>query len=414
MRWPWIATIVVAMMVCGSAMAAEPAARPAEKVDMAEFVDGINAFGLRMYGQLSGEKGNVFFSPLSLHAALSMTSVGAKGETHAEMAKTLGLPTGEADAVGGAYAAFFERLFKDAARISTQELSIANGLWVSKQARLVEGFATVMQRDFQSESSTVDFSKPAEAVKLVNGWVAKRTKDRIQDILAPDALTRDTMLVLANALYFKNAWAEEFSKNRTADGDFKLGGGKTGKAKMMFRQSEYDYAETDDAQVLSMPYMGHRFSMVFVLPKQDDGLAELEKKLSPDTLTAWTNFTSSDVRVTLPRFTVTRDFQARKPLEALGMKRAFVGGKNGADFSGMVADEPVWIGFVVHKAFVAVDEVGTEAAAATVIGIVRGAAPLEPDEPKEFNADHPFLFMIRHNPIGTVLFMGRLADPSSE
>jgi len=396
------------------------AAQPVEKAVMAEFVDGINTFGLDMYGQLAGEKGNLFFSPLSLHAALSMVSVGARGETHVEMAKVLGLPRVEdgpltETAAGRLYKEFLDGLLTDAARVESQELSVANGLWVGKREQLVEAFAEAMQKDFQSESSTLDFSKPDQAVKIINDWVAKKTKDRIRNILAPDALNSDTVLVLANALYFKNAWADEFSKDRTTDGEFKLGGGKTVKAKMMSRQGEYDYAETDDAQALSMPYAGYQFSMVFVLPKKADGLAALEKKLSADQLKAWTTFTSSEVRVTLPRFKVTQAFEANKPLQTLGMKRAFVADKNGADFSGMVAgSEKVAISFVAHKAFVAVDEVGTEAAAATVIGMVRGAAPMEPRKPKEFKADHPFLFMIRHNQTGAVLFIGRLADPSTE
>ncbi|MCL2700854.1 MAG: serpin family protein [Phycisphaerae bacterium] len=385
---------------------------------MAKFVDGMNGFGLQMYGQLAEAEGNLFFSPLSLHAALSMTSVGARGETHAEMAAVLGLPGSEAEetspaAVGAYYKAFLGKMLADAARVKSQQLSVANGLWLNKKFSLVKGFDAAMRTDFQAEAGTADFADTKAAAKVVNDWVAKKTNNRVKDIISPAMLNRDTVLLLANALYFKGAWAEEFGKANTADGEFKLGGDKTVKAKMMSHKAEFDYAETDDAQVLAMPYAGHQFSMVIVLPKKVGGLAELEKNLSADSLAAWTTFESEDVRVTLPRFKVTRDFDARKPLEAMGMTKAF-SREGGADFSGMVADEKVAISFVVHKAFVAVDEVGTEAAAATVVGIARAMAPLEPKEPKEFKADHPFLFMIRHNQTGAILFIGRVADPTKE
>ncbi|MCL2700065.1 MAG: serpin family protein [Phycisphaerae bacterium] len=428
MRWSRIAVAVVAAMACGvgGGAMAEDKDSPAEKSDginirmdgeMAGYVRGMNAFGLKMYGQLAGAEGNVFFSPLSLHTALSMASVGARGETHAEMAKILGLPTRERgpaeEVVAHVYHEFFAtRLNTDAVSGGAKELSVANGLWVGQRKQLVERYAEVMKQHFQSESSTLDFSKSEAAAKEINGWVAKKTKDRIQDIVRADMFTDNTVLVLANAVYFKSDWADKFTTDWTKDGDFRLGGDKTVKVKMMFQEGRFDYAETDDAQVLSMPYKGRKFSMVFVLPKKADGLAELEKSLSADQLEAWTKFTPSEVWVTLPRFKVTREFDAIKPLQALGMKQAFVAGKDGADFSGMVADERVWIRVVAHKAFVDVNEVGTEAAAATVEAM--DSASDDEEEPKKFKADHPFLFMIRHNQTGAILFLGRLADPTKE
>ena len=419
MQYSRIVAVVVAVVACGiGGGATTEGADPPTVETSGPLADGMNAFGTAMFSQLSSREGNLFFSPLSLHAALSMTSVGARGETHAEMATVLALPPGEAGQsdparVGPLYREFFASLRKDAGGgKSSPELTIANGLWLNKQLRLAKGFGGVVKKDFLAEASTVDFSKPDAAAKEVNDWVAKQTKDRIRDILSPSSLNRDTVLLLANAIHFKSAWADAFSKDKTTDGEFRLGGDKTVKTKLMSRQGEYEYAETDDAQVLCLPYAGHTFSMVIVLPKTADGLAELEKTLSAEQLKAWTTFESETVRVTLPRFNIMRDFDAKEPLEAMGMVRAF---SDKADLSGMIEDEKnLHISFVVHKAFVAVDESGTEAAAATVVGIARTAAPLQPKEPKEFKADHPFLFLIRHNDTGAILFLGRLADPTKE
>jgi serpin B len=237
--------------------------------------------------------------------------------------------------------------------------------------------------------------------------VAEKTNDKIQNLIPPGLLSKLTRLVLTNAIYFKGRWEKEFDEERTADAPFWLAPQETVAVPMMRQEERFPYAESDGLQVLSLPYAGGELAMTILLPARRDGLAELEKRLSAESLARWHGRLSSrKVRVEIPRFEMTTRFRLGQALKELGMERAFGAG---ADFGGITPDSGFQLSEVVHKAFVEVNEEGTEAAAATaVVGITAampGRTPL-------FRADHPFLFLIRHRPSGTVLFMGRVANPA--
>jgi serpin B len=291
-------------------------------------------------------------------------------------------------------------------------LSTANALWAQKGYPWRPEYKKLVTDAYSAGLFDVDFlSASEEARGTINAWVEKETRDKIKNLLPQGSVTRDTRLVLTNAIYFKGDWQDPFKKEQTKDLPFTTADGKKVDAPLMHRVGGYQYAETDAFQVLDMPYTGRRISMTVILPRKADGLAGIEKDLNAEKLAATlkTLRHEKQVHVHLPRFKVEKSFTLNKPLIALGMKSAFAG----ADFSGMhTGGEQLDISAVIHKAFVDVNEEGTEAAAATgvVVGVT-SAAP--PPKPRYFKADHPFLFLIRDHKTGSVLFMGRLETPKS-
>ena len=380
---------------------------------------GGNAFAVGMYQQLKGEKGNLFFSPFSIRTALAMTYAGAAGNTAAQMDKALhyGLPK---DKLPGAFGELLKTLNtphmasfftgQGSEQKPAYELVVSNALWPAKAYPFKPQYVDLVKKDFSATLEEVDYAKaPQDARKTINDAVARQTKDKIKDLVPASLITPVTRLILTNAIYFKSNWSDKFEKEATKDAPFKLEGGKTANCPMMSRQGHYGYFEADDLQLLEMPYLSHDLSMYVVLPKKADGLAELEKKLSAKEFAKWLGQAKSPlVKVTFPRFKFSGSFSLADVLKAMGMADAF--SPAAADFSGMTTAEKLCISDVIHKSFVAVDEEGTEAAAATAVGMFGSGAP-KPEEPKVFTADHPFLFLIRHNATGAILFAGRLAAP---
>jgi len=369
-----------------------------------------DAFAVAMYGRMAAQKGNVFFSPSSIHTALAMTYAGAAGQTATQMFQALALPGDlPATRVHPAYKAFLDVLKpgKDAG----YQLNVANALWGQKGFAWLPEFLKTTKDNYGAGLREVDFAGATEeARKTVNGWVEKETKDKIKDLLPRGILTADTRLVLTNAVYFKGDWAVQFDKRATADAPFHLSADKTVQAPLMYRKDRFGYTEDQAVQVLSIPYKGNELSMVVLLPKALDGLPAVEKDLNPIRLNGLLGgLRPRKVEVYLPKFKATCRFRLEQPLQALGMIDAFDAAK--ADFSGMDGKKDLYVTAVVHKAFVDVHEEGTEAAAAT--GVAIGLTSAMPDPEPVFRADHPFLFLIRHNATGAILFMGRLADPKA-
>lgn len=374
-----------------------------------------DAFALKAYAQLARAKGNVFFSPSSIHTALTMTYAGAANATADQMYAALGFWASAkpaparpaADKTHTAYKAFLEKLKPgpDAA----YQLTVANALWGQKGFPWRAEFLKTTQENYGAGLQEVDFAAhPEPARKTINAWVEKQTQQKIKDLLPADAVTSDTRLVLTNAVYFKGTWAYPFDKQATQDAPFHLAGGKDVQAPLMYREDRYGYAQAQGLQVLSMPYKGYELSMVVLLPQAPDGLAALEKDVVSGKLEEYlAAMRTQKVQAFLPRFKTTGQFRLEEPLAAMGMKDAFDAGK--ADFSGMDSKRDLFISAVVHKAFVEVNEEGTEAAAATGVGISLMSVETEPVP--VFRADHPFLFLIRHDATGAILFMGRLSDP---
>ncbi len=379
-------------------------------VDVSGIVKGGNQFALELYQQLCSEEGNLFFSPSSISTALAMTYAGAAGETEAEMAKMLHfqMPNDQLHEGMKALQAFW--------RIPNEEngirLNMANRLWGQESYEFLPEFLGITRAQYGAELARLDFTQSEEARETINTWIEKETEDKITDLIPVGAVSSGTKLVLTNAVYFHGIWAEPFEKDRTKDEDFHLTAADKIKVPMMHRWDESRYGTIDDLQVLELPYGDSSLSMIVLLPKEIDGLADLEAKLTFQNVQRWTASLKheDEVKVYLPKFKTTSQFEMSDTLKAMGMKSAFYA--NAADFSGMTGGKDLFISAVIHKAFVDVNEEGTEAAAATAVIMAPTAAPIqEPKEPLVFRADRPFVFMIRDNHNDTILFIGRIMNP---
>lgn len=392
-------------------------ALPPNPKDVKAAADGVTAFAGDLYALLRAEKGNLVVSPYSISTALAMTAAGAEGDTLAQMRKVLGLPA--ADKIPAAVGALMHVVAEPPrfAR-SKPELTIANALWAQQGYPWKKEYLDRANAGFKAPVRDLDFRADPEAARgQINKWVEDQTKQRIKDLVPQGVLDRDTKMVLANAIYFKARWLEVFAKGNTKPADFTLPDGSKVKAPLMYQQDKFGLLEADGHQVLRMVYDGGTTAMYVILPRKPDGLPDLEKQLTGDALAKWTKIDGrpGEVKVWLPKFKFTRPTQLADTLAKMGMPDAFDRGK--ANFKGMTDNpERLFVSRVIHKAFVEVDEVGTEAAAATGVVMAPLAAPVPetPAPPKEFKADHPFLFVIKHEPTGAVLFLGRVEDPTKE
>jgi serpin B len=408
----------VVLAVAGAAGPAAEDNAAAKKLASAQ-----NAFATDLYAQLRQDKGNLFFSPYSISSALGMTYVGAKGDTAGEMAKVLHLADLQPAEVDRsrplstlATEAYAEqhKLFNQP-RKEGLELHVANALWGKPNYAFNQDFVKSVKANFDGDLQGADFANEPAARKTINDWVAGATKDKIKDLIGPGVLTPATRLVLTNAIYFKAAWATQFAKEATRKAKFHLAADKDAEVDMMNDTDHYSLAELDGFKMLTIPYKDNQASMLILLPEKVDGLGDLEKTLTAEKLAAWIDKSKSAyMELSMPKFKCTCKFELSGQLTAMGMKLAFQAGK--ADFTGIanVPDEPLFIGAVIHKAFVDVSEEGTEAAAATAVVMLAGSAMQTPPKPVLFTADHPFIYVIRDNRTGDILFLGRLADPTAK
>jgi serpin B len=401
--------MIVAPVVLIALAAAARAADVDPPVDPTAAVKGNAAFALDLYGHLRGQEGNLFFSPYSISTALAMTRAGAKGETADQMDKTLHftLPQERLNAAFGMLSRQINA--EPAGKKRGYQLTTANALWAQKGYPFKPDYFNIVKADYGAGLNDADFAGATEeARQTINGWVEKQTNDKIKDLLPKGILTANTRLVLTNAIYFKGDWASQFKEDATKDEPFHVRADKTTDTPMMHQKMLGGYFDGGSFQMLEMPYAGKDLSMVVLLPKKVDGLADLEKDLTADKLAGWdAKLRDSEVVVSLPKFKTTQQMSMSKILSDMGMPVAF---SDEADFSG-IGGKPgdLRITDVVHKAYVDVNEEGTEAAAAT--GVVVGVKSLPAPTP-EFQADHPFLFLIVDRRNGSILFLGRLADPT--
>jgi serpin B len=373
---------------------------------------GNTEFALDLYGKLKDDKKgeNIFFSPFSISSALAMTYAGARGNTAKQMADVLHFDLKQKK-LHPAFAALTGKLnIKDQKGI---ELNIANALWAQEGYKFLDEFVALNNKNYGAGLKDVDFKEATEeARQTINKWVEKQTKKKIKNLFKPGVLGPLTRLVLTNAIYFKGDWVKKFDKRLTKNQNFFVTANKKVRTPMMtFTQSselEFNYTQTENAQILELPYKGDKLSMVILLPKKVDRLSDLEKRLSADSLNKWlSQMREREVKVYLPKFKMTCEFALKRTLEYMGMPDAFVEGK--ADFSGMNGNRNLFIDAVVHKAFVDVNEEGTEAAAATGVEVAEGISK----PPPVFRADHPFLFLIRDKETDSILFMGRVVNPKA-
>lgn len=374
--------------------------------------DAINAFALDLYKLLQsneGGSGNILISPFSVATVLAMAYPGSRGATADQLADALHL-SGDA----AADAADFGALLSDLNGLdqSYLTLSIAEALWSQQGSPLLPQFLETINGAFNGGLHEVDYEHQPEQARLaINQWVAEHTKDKIVDLLPPGSIDNLTRLVLTNAIYFKGKWSNPFSASSTYEAPFTLAGGAVEQAPTMHETSYYRYMERDGFQVVELPYSGNRLAMDVLLPGKSSGANGLSVGRLPSDWSSWfADMEFREVSVSLPKFTMTTDFGLSEQLKALGIVDAF---SSAADFSGISNAEPIQFTNLLHKAFIAVDESGAEAAASS--GLIMGTTSVyNPPPPIPFNADHPFLFAIRDKLTGAVLFMGQVADPLSE
>jgi len=372
-----------------------------------------NAFAFDLYAKLApSNQGNLFFSPSSIQTALAMAYAGARGQTAGQMAAVLHLPPG-GNSVNKDFGDFLRILnspTNEAGNPRGYQLSVANALWGQNDYHFLPTFLSLLKSDYGAGLQEVDFKHDTEGARAeINSWVAKKTMDKIQNLIGPGALTPSTRLVLTNAIYFKGTWQDPFDKQFTHDDIFHLSAGAQTMAPMMRTTGNYSYTDSPDYQALCLPYAGGDLAMVILLPRAVDGLPQLEKALTAKALAnVLGGMDDQEVHISIPKFKMTAEFELAPVLESMGMRDAF---GTGSDFSGMTGNKDLSISAVIHKAYVEVNEQGTEAAAAT--GIAMTTAMARPMQPEEFHADHPFLFLIRDQRSGAILFIGRVADPTA-
>lgn len=420
LRWRW--RIVSACLAVGGLTAlavephprsarAEPPAREAANESRgsaspeqpAAIAEANNKFALDLYRQLrQAQPGNLFFSPSSISTALAMTAAGARGETAAEMAQMLHLP--QTQEVHAALHAFLQQLN---AQDSGYQLVIANRLWGQQGYQFQPDFLETTKRYYNASLVPVDFRQSEKVRQTINDWVGEATQGKISDLIPPGALDELSRLVLTNAIYFKGKWQLPFAEQATQQALFHTSPQKSVAVPLMSNKGRYAYGMFGDWQLVELPYTGEKLSMMVLLPSEGKSLAELAPQLSPQKLQQWAEgLRPQEVQVYLPRFKMTAQFGLKETLQQLGMRQAFDAGK--ADFSGIASQDELFISAVIHKAYVEVNEEGTEAAAAT--GVVVGVRSLPPP-PVIFRADRPFVFLIRDRESGAILFLGQLIEP---
>jgi serpin B len=388
-----------------------------------------NEFGIELHRQLATGDGNLCLSPYSIQSALAMTFAGADGETRTEMARVLHFPT-EGDAIHQSFAALRQSLDEMAsktAKIAEESkkyggvsepvtLSVANQLFAQTGYDFRNSFRELVQKFYGAPCEALDFRKDASgATHHINKWVADQTRDKIRDLIPPGILNELTKLVLANAIYFKAPWIFEFSDSLTKPKPFHIRGAATVDVPTMSNTKEFGYAKRNGFTAVALPYFGNELQFLILVPDEVNGLHALESKLTTDVLAQCAKLEQRDVDLSLPKFKFEPPTIALAgKLKALGMKSAFDEPRGSANFDKIAPRGPngsLYISQVFHKTFIAVDEKGTEAAAATaVIMMPTGmAAPTQP--PIEVKIDRPFLYAIQHVPSGACLFIGRVTDP---
>ena len=405
------ATSLIGLVLCLSVWSVDrsDAAEPVPPAS-GTLVRDNTAFAVDLYRQLSSREGNLFLSPYSISTALAMTYAGARGDTEEQMERTLHFALGQ----DGLHPAFAELAARVAAvqEAGHVQLSIANSLWPQAGHDFLPAYLDLRRQHYGVTITPVDYTRAAEQARVtINKWVEAQTQNRIRDILATGTVDELTRLILVNAIYFKGSWLSRFDADATETAPFHVSKALSVEAPLMTQRETFHYAEDDDTQVLELSYEGEALSMLVLLPKARDGLPALEEKLSAKGIAAWrSKLVNREVIVHIPRFKLTSQFSLGNTLQAMGMRDAFSEAK--ANFAGMDGRRDwLYIGAVLHKAFVEVNEEGTEAAAATAVIMQARSMPAPPPE---FRADHPFVFLIQDRRNGSVLFMGRVADPTKE
>jgi len=383
--------------------------------ELATLVEGNSAFAFDLYHAVleNEDVDNFFYSPYSISLALAMTYAGARGETAQQMADTIHFLLSQ-QRLHPAFNSLDIELSQrgEGAKGKDDEgfrLNVVNAIWGQKEYPFLTAFLDTLAENYGAGLRTLDFySDPEGSRQIINQWVSEQTEERIKDLLAKGDIVPDTILVLTNAIYFNAAWLYPFEEGLTQEGTFHLLDGGTVTVPMMRQTESFRYTEGENYQAVDLPYDGNELSMVILLPREGEFESfegELEVQRVADIVDA---LSYSPIALTMPKFKYESKIYLQEILAEMGMPIAFT---PGADLSGMVSPpNSPWIDKVIHQSFVDVDEAGTEAAAATAVVMIESAAP---GEPKEVNIDRPFVFLIRDMKTGTILFVGRVLNPST-
>ncbi|MBK8014590.1 MAG: serpin family protein [Deltaproteobacteria bacterium] len=371
---------------------------------------GNASFAFALHKTIAKSEGNLFYSPFSISSALAMTYAGAKGKTEKEMEQVLQFGAAPAE-LHPTFAALLGELSSN----EDYKLVIANRLWGEQSYPFRATFLDLTREYYDGGFVPVDFKTESKAARgKINTWVEEKTNKKITDLIPAGLLDSLTRLVLTNAIHFKGSWADQFDEHATRPMSFELSPKKQIKTSMMFKTAQFRYAQKDGVQLLELPYKGGRLSMVLLMPVERHQLAQVEAKLEPKMMSQWNGaLTRQEVEIQIPKLKITAKLSLKKVLQEMGMKTAF--SPNEADFTGMSnlpkdSAEELYIAEVLHKAFVEVNEEGTEAAAATAV-VMKARGVAKPRHVR-FIADQPFLFLIRDRKTSSVLFVGRVVDPT--
>ena len=368
---------------------------------LSSLVDSLNKFSFDFYQKISENKeDNIFFSPYSIFVALSMAYEGAHGNTATQMYNILNFLQNDSE-TQGSFGKIYNLLNQ---KQEGYKISTANAFWIQQKYPFLTEYISLLQNYYMAEANELDFSKNVEAARTINTWIENQTNGKIKDVIDPSALSVFTRLVLTNAIYFKGLWENPFDSKYTTKIDFKLDSSKTVKVDMMsLSDCFFNYTETDDLQILKMPYEGNDLSMLVILPKENN-ISIADSSLNTLNIEDWNSrFDEIKINIDIPKFKFKTEYNLNNVLTKMGMVDAF--SEIDADFSGMDGTKSLFISDILHKAFVEVNEEGTEAAAATAVIVTTSAIT------NTFNADHPFVFLIQHEETGAILFMGKIMSP---
>ncbi|MCX5873809.1 MAG: serpin family protein [Deltaproteobacteria bacterium] len=380
------------------------------KLNLQTLVQDNTLFAIDLYKKLCTGTGNLSVSPYSISSILAMTCAGAVGNTRKQMARTLRFSLGQKSLDPA-----FESLQSTLSKIEGKNgvsLSIANAIWPQIGYGLAPKYLDETKRYYGISVTPLDYqNQPGDAAKTINSWVQEKTKDKIKDIIPVDGINAMTKMVLTNAICFKGDWEQKFEPDLTEKTPFFVTSANSVEIPMMEHTGTFNYGEMKSFQILEMPYVGNDLSMITILPRETEGLKALESDLSTENLKLWKNkMVPTNVLVHFPKFAITSGFDLSDILISMGMVDAF--SSRDANFGGIApqSNKPLYLSSVVQKAFLEVNEEGTEAAAATLIEVPDSISVRAPML-KVFQADHPFIFLIRENLTGTILFIGRVSEP---
>ncbi|MEK6981324.1 MAG: serpin family protein [Candidatus Micrarchaeota archaeon] len=365
-------------------------------------VEASNQFAFDLYSKQKTNDENVFFSPYSISSALAITYEGAKGQTAQEIQKVFYFSENESVRRSG-FASIYNNLNK---ANKSYNLSTANALWIQKDYSILQSYKDIVKNYYGAEATNVDFVNQLEQSRLmINNWIENETNQKIKDMIGPNDLDQNIRLIITNAIYFKGSWETKFDKSLTKEEDFEVTSTKIVKAQMMKKTKSFNYFEDERLQILELPYKDNELSMLIILPKEE--MTSLESNLSLENLNRWKQkMQTQEVDVSIPKFKFQSKYYLGKNLIDLGMSTSFDSSK--ADFSGITGNKDLSISEVIHQAFVEVNEEGTEAAAATAVEM----KPMTLPSPPVFKADHPFIFIIQDKGTGSIIFIGKVNDPT--